>query len=500
MDERLRDIIKRYADFISFPIYMGTRGFDRVNVMNAPWHEPDAVNQSREQLVPGFLQFLKARYGDQWDEPVAVFPITIEQKIEHKNVRIGGVLYVPSRPDEDIPNGTVDLYVSRMFIRSNMSDLLPKWAVFISGILDTPSINVLVSREDVRRDDASVEAVRNSLEDEIIRQIHEMAVKQGGTLSRILLLYDTDIKLSALKSKKFFKAVCDIIRFQSDRVNSTTLPDYLARAQTRNDKEGDVIYYFSQPQSRAQYVRLFQEKDVEVLDASGRYDAPFLEHYAQIRDNVRARRLDIGADYLFESLDDTQRVEWGPLEDELRRIAHDGRMLVKTVQFEPADIPAILTYGKEVENVQAWRKMLGKHGEELPDEMRDMFENLVENATAGAHAGTLNLNAKSKLLRQILDILASDYPPEIRSIATTAMHQIYHSARQFAQEDMTQDMLQHVYELNNDVLSRVCEQTKWHMDEKAKKLQLESQVKTLTKENADLKDEVKDLQKQMMQG
>ena len=117
-DTRLRQAIKKYADFLSVPIYL--KG-SQVNSCVPPWAQDS--NQT------DYADYIKARY-DLY--PLAILPFHMTEPLP-----LDGLLFVPMIPFELTRDfGEVDVYVSRMFIKDNDKALLPSWARFFKGLMN----------------------------------------------------------------------------------------------------------------------------------------------------------------------------------------------------------------------------------------------------------------------------------------------------------------------------------------------------------------------------
>ena len=139
--EELRKVIKKYADFIPFPIVLNSED-EPANVVDAPWHREFGDEQER---LGEYWVFVNRRFPDV---PLEVLPIDLQSP--HS---VSGVLYISDRAVPDINTaGLLDVYQSRMFLMSNNRDLLPAWAKFVRGVVDSPSFTPTASRDAIQFD------------------------------------------------------------------------------------------------------------------------------------------------------------------------------------------------------------------------------------------------------------------------------------------------------------------------------------------------------------
>ncbi|MEO0248110.1 MAG: ATP-binding protein [candidate division WOR-3 bacterium] len=146
-EERLTELIRLYADLLSVPIYLG---YSRtpVNTMTAPWHrewEGETVPEAEYQ------QFARRRFQDV--SILDIIPVSIVE--DEGRFKVGGVLVIPKQPLAIVrEHGDAIVYVRRMFVCKDDRTVLPEWAKFVKGIVESPNLRETTSRESVRRDES----------------------------------------------------------------------------------------------------------------------------------------------------------------------------------------------------------------------------------------------------------------------------------------------------------------------------------------------------------
>ncbi|KAJ1452689.1 Hsp90 protein-domain-containing protein [Pelagophyceae sp. CCMP2097] len=162
---KLRELLKRYSEFVSFPIELfaekttyedvpdeagnSTKSvpvkanvYDVVNPMQPVWlRKPKDVNASE------YAAFYKAAFR-AYDEPLKYVHFALEGQVQFK-----AVLFVPSvlpfeltRNMFDESGKSIKLYVKRVFINDNF-ELVPRWLTFVKGVVDSEDLPLNVGRE-----------------------------------------------------------------------------------------------------------------------------------------------------------------------------------------------------------------------------------------------------------------------------------------------------------------------------------------------------------------
>lgn len=212
--KRLQQAIKKYADFLSVPILLNET---RANVCTPPWEADDETTdlaeyiRSRWDIFPlGIISFNTVSENGKSGEP---FP------------NVSGLLFVPMIPFELTRDfGEVDIYISRMFIKANDKELLPRWARFVKGVINTPDLTPTLSRSEIITNDC-YHAVRQLLGITILDYLENLEKQDPEKLTLLVGAYNNTIKVRALKDDAFFERICDLVRVNTD-VGQITISKY----------------------------------------------------------------------------------------------------------------------------------------------------------------------------------------------------------------------------------------------------------------------------------
>jgi HSP90 family molecular chaperone len=332
--EVLARALIQYSDFIPYPILLNGAG--PINTMHAPWHRHSWA--SEEQREEELRQFLDRRYPEV---PLEVIPVDIEEP-----VRARGALFIThNRVPEFNSAGVVDVYVRRMFVRSGDPDLLPPWAKFVRGVIDSPDLQPNSARDNVRRHDPGFDALREQLGELILEELTRLATERPERMARLCKWHYFHLKGIAFLDDAFFDLVAELLFFDSNR-GQVCLRDLLAAPQASDSGEAIPVYYVSAEGAASQYYKMAEARDWVVIDAGKPLDEMLLRKFAERNPaRISLSPLD-GAEHpdLFEPLEAGDEEAYRSLgmavETTLRR-HRLGAFLVNVRRYAPATLPAI---------------------------------------------------------------------------------------------------------------------------------------------------------------
>ncbi|MFI1765015.1 molecular chaperone HtpG [Streptomyces sp. NPDC020800] len=254
-DWKIREIVKRYSDFISFPIRMGD---DTLNSMKALWARPRSEVKDEE-----YQEFYRHVTHD-WTDPLEIIQMRAEGTFEYE-----ALLFIPSRAPHDLfqRDGShgVQLYVKRVFIMDDTRELLPDYLRFVKGVVDAADLSLNISRE-ILQQDRHIQLIRRRLAKKVLSTIKDLMTNDAEKYRTFWREFGPAVKEGLLGGAEDHKAILDIASFASTASEEpTTLADYVARMKDGQDK-----IYFMTGDSRAQvenspHMEAFKAKEYEVL-------------------------------------------------------------------------------------------------------------------------------------------------------------------------------------------------------------------------------------------
>jgi len=285
-DWRLRNIITKYSDHISFPVLMEEWQSEEdqkagkpieykpVNKAKALWTLPK-TNITDEE----YKEFYK-HISHDFQDPLLWAHHRIEGKLEYTSL-----LYIPKVAPFDLwnrdkPRG-LKLYVQRVFIMDNAEQLLPLYLRFVKGVIDSNDLPLNISRE-LLQNNKTIEAIRNATTKRVLDMLEKMAKEDKESYQAFWKELGAVLKEGFVEDFANREKLSELFRFSSTfddkETQAISFNDYVARMQEGQDK----IYYITADGFNAArhspHLEIFRKKGIEVLLLHERVDEWFVAH------------------------------------------------------------------------------------------------------------------------------------------------------------------------------------------------------------------------------
>ena len=252
----LRDTVKKYSDFVAYPIRLGT---ETLNSMKAIWIRP-----KDEVTAEEYREFYKHIARD-WNDPLEHLTVHVEGTIEAR-----ALLYIPSTAPFDLWHDSarsgVQLYVRRVFIMDDCKELLPAWLRFVRGVVASDDLSLNVSRE-ILQQNRQIQAIRRHLVRRLLGTLVEMKDERPEKYRTFWQEFGPVLKEGLLGLDDSQERILELVLAPSTHgtAEPTSLADYAGRM-----KEGQpAIYVMTGPSlaavERSPHLEAFRAKGYEVL-------------------------------------------------------------------------------------------------------------------------------------------------------------------------------------------------------------------------------------------
>lgn len=481
--KKLEEIIVRYCDFISVPISLN--GVGPVNAVNAPW---DKDYDSHEQKLDAYLNFMNRRFPNMYMD---LFPIQIEKtEQDGQTYRAKGVLYITKK---DAAGSSLDIFVRNMLVKEQDTTLLPSWAKFVRGIIDSPDLIPTAGRDNVNQDSTAFKVIQRELGELIIQRLTFLAENSPDKFTYINSCHNEHLKRMATGNEEFLRKVEKLLLFSTND-GPIPLSQYLGKNTLIDGKM--PIYYFTQNDSAPQYFRLAKEKGLCVINTAkhsdgSRYDEQLLEMYKERHPEVVLQKLnDLKQDILFTELTGEERVPYYQLETAIsNRLGNKTRqnIVASTKLYAPATVPAVIIEEEDEKIERELQTMLDS------SEIHENFGGVLDKLSMRLVERPihLTLNSSNRLIQLLTEHSKELQQKDMQSILTVLYdnallysHQLTERSMNIVHDDIVQMMTRLVEILNNN--NQIMEQLKG-----ANELINDLQSKTVVQTNTDPIDHIR---------
>jgi molecular chaperone HtpG len=258
---KIKEIVKRYSDFISFPIRRVSSGDGEPEVLNsqkALWARPRSEVTDEE-----YHQFYR-HISHDWTDPLEIINMKAEGTFEYE-----ALLFIPSRAPHDLfqrdARRGLQLYVKRVFIMDDSKELIPDYLRFVKGVVDAADLSLNISRE-ILQQDRHIQMIRRRLVKKVLSTIKDLMSSSPEKYATFWREFGRAVKEGLLAEPDNHKPILEIASFATTHGSEpTTLAAYVERM-----KEGQEEIYFLTGESRSQvenspHMEAFQAEGYEVL-------------------------------------------------------------------------------------------------------------------------------------------------------------------------------------------------------------------------------------------
>ncbi|EJO5346651.1 molecular chaperone HtpG [Clostridium botulinum] len=250
LDEyRLKSIIKKYSDFIRYPIKMDLtktkpkednkeefeeyKEEETINSMVPIWRKNK--NELKAEDYENF--YAEKHYG--FDKPIKYIHTSVDGIVSYN-----AILFIPEKTPYDFYTKEyekgLELYSNGVLIMNNCSDLLPDYFGFVKGIVDSEDLSLNISRE-ILQHDRQLKRIAKNIKTKIKNELESLLKNERDKYEKFYESFGRQLKYGVYSDFGNNKDVLqDLLMFYSSKEKKmVTLDEYVSRMP----EEQKYIYY-----------------------------------------------------------------------------------------------------------------------------------------------------------------------------------------------------------------------------------------------------------------
>ncbi len=277
---KLRDIVKRHSDYVSFPIYVPTaqdladpepdedgnipekKPLEPVNSQQAIWRKPKSEIEDED-----YTNFYRMMTMD-FEEPLKRIHMKADLPLQFY-----ALLYIPATnersPFSPRKEAGLKLYARKILIQDYNKDLLPEYLMqFVQGVVDSEDLPLNVSRETVKAD-AVISKLRSTLTNKVLSELGRMASKRPDDYLSVFGVHGRWLKQGITVEPGDKEQLLPLLFFPTTRSEDEnemfSLNDYITNMVAGQDEIYYIIGDDYRSAARSPHLDAFKKRGVEVL-------------------------------------------------------------------------------------------------------------------------------------------------------------------------------------------------------------------------------------------
>ena len=249
---RLQELVRKYSDYIRFPIRMEVSKTRRKEGSpdDKPEYETYQEEETLNSMVPiwqrrkssvkpeEYNKFYRDKFHDYAD-PQKVIAVSAEGAVTYK-----ALLFIPGTTPFDYYTKEYEkglqLYSNGVLIMDKCADLLPEHFRFVRGVVDSPDLSLNISRE-LLQHDRQLKVIAANLEKKIKSELGKLLKDDREGYEKFWKNFGRQIKYGVVSEYGAHKELLQdlVLFYSSTEKKPVTLAEYVSRMK----EDQKFIYY-----------------------------------------------------------------------------------------------------------------------------------------------------------------------------------------------------------------------------------------------------------------
>ena len=398
---KLKELIKKYSDYIRYPIkmevtnhvlkdeekheYEDKKEIETINSMVPLWKK-----KAKDVTEEDYNNFYMDKFND-FDKPLKVIQTSVEGMCSYQ-----GLLFIPSHAPydyytKDYEKG-LNLYASGVLIMEKCADLLPDYFSFVKGVVDTEDLSLNISREILQKS-KSLGLIAKNIESKIRKELETMLKEDREKYEEFFKTFGVQLKYGIYNNYGQDKdKLQDLIMFHSSKKDKLiTLKEYV-----ENMPEGQEKIYYASGASISKIDSLPQVEQVKEKDYDILYLTDYVDEFA-----ITAIREYEGKKFANVENGDLD-LETDEEKEETKKVNEENEDLLKDMKEEIKDVKEVRFTNK----LKTHPVCLTSEGD-VSIEMQKVFDAMPNDMGIKAQT-VLEINEKHPIAKKLKDLYKKD--------------------------------------------------------------------------------------------